>query len=155
MYIVDYIIQSSAKCAMAQKALENKSQAFSSPEVTVEPNNFKSLLADNKSNPHKESISAEFLSDIKSDIPMIYSSEAMKEAFCKRKWSTNKPSTSRKQSKKIRTNAKFLERMSKPTRLYLLRDNDFATRVKHKEIKQISKRELDFGVLFPELCTVL
>ena len=70
MCIVSYITQSSAKCAMAQEVLEDRSQASSSSEVTVKPDNSKNLLANNKSNPRKESISAEFLLDAESDIPV-------------------------------------------------------------------------------------
>ena len=154
MCIVGYVIQSFAKRAMAQKALEDRSQASSSPEVTVEPDNSKSLLANNESNPRKESISAEFLSDTEDDIFVIYSSEAMKKASRKCKRSTKKLSTTKKRSKKIKTNAKLPEKTSKLTKLYFLRDNDLATRVKREEIKGISKRKSVFGASSFELCTV-
>ena len=153
--IVDYITRSFAKCAMAQKALENRSQASSSPEVTIKPDNSESLLANNKSNPCKKSISAESLSDTESDIPVIYSPEAMREASRKCKQSANKSGAAKKRSKKIKTDAKLPEGTSKPTRLHLLRDDDLATRVKREKIKRISERESVFDAPFFELCTVL
>ena len=140
---------------MAQKILENKSQASSSSEMTVKPDNSKSLLANNKSNPRKKSISAEFLSDTENDIPVIYSPKAMREVFCKHKQSINKLNTAKKQSKKIKTNAKLLKETLKPTKLHLLRNNNLATRVKHEKIKWIFKRELVFGTTFFKLHTVL
>ena len=155
MCIVGYVTRSSAKRAMAQEALEDRSQASSSPEVTVEPDNSESLLANNESNPRKESISAESLSDAESNIFMIYSLKVMRKAFRKCKQSTNKPSTAKKWSKKIKTDAKLPEGTSKPTRLHFLRNNDLATRVKCEKIKQISKRESVFGALSFELCTIL
>ena len=155
MCIVGYVTQSSAKRAMAQEALEDRSQASSSPEVTVEPDNSESLLANNESNPRKESISAESSSDTESDIPVIYSPEAMREASRKRKRSANKSGAAKKRSKKIKTDAKLPEGTSKPTRLHLLRDDDLATRVKREEIKRISERESVFGAPSLELCTVL
>ena len=78
------------------KTFEDRSQASSSLEVTVEPDNSKNLLANNKSNSRKESISAESLSDMEIDILMIYSPETMREAFRKRKQSTNKSSAAEK-----------------------------------------------------------
>ena len=153
--IVGYITQSSTKRAMVQKVFEDKSQAFSSPKITIEPDNSESLLANNKSNPRKKSISTEFLSDTENDIPVIYYLETMRNASCKYKQSTNKLSAVKKIVKKIETNAKLLERMLKPTRLYHLKNNDLATRIKCEEIKQISKRKLVFGASFFELCTVL
>ena len=114
------VTQSSAKCTMAQKVLEDRNQAFSSLKVIVKSDNSKNLLANNKSNSYKEVISAEFLSDIESDIPMIYSFEAIREAFCKCQQSTNKSSAIKKQSKKTKTNAKLPEKTLRPTRLYLL-----------------------------------
>ena len=45
--------------------------------------------------------------------------------------------------------------MSKPTRLHLLRNDNLATRIKREEIKRISEKELVFGTLPLELCTVL
>ena len=61
----------------------------------------------------------------------------------------------KKRSKKIKTNAKLPEGTLNPTKLHLLRDNDFATRVKREKIKRISERELVFGAPFLKLCTVL
>ena len=133
--IVNYITRSSAKRVIAQEALKDRSQAFSSLEMIVKPDSSESLLANNKSNLRKKSISAESSSNIESDIPVIYSSETIRKAFHKCKQSTNKPSAAKKWLKKIKTNAKFLEKMLKPTRFYLFRDDDFATRVKHEEIK--------------------
>ena len=78
MCIVGYVTQFSAKRATAQEALEDKSQAFSSPKVTVKPDNSESLLANNESNPYRKSISAESLSDTESNIFMIYSPETIK-----------------------------------------------------------------------------
>ena len=153
--IVGYVTQSFAKYAIAQKVLEDRSQASSSSEVTVEPDNSESLLINNKSNPRKESISAEFLSDAESDISVIYFSKMMREVFCKRKRSANKLGAAKKRSKKIKTDAKLPERTSKLTWLYFLRDDDLATRVKREEIKRISERESIFGALSFELCIVL
>ena len=153
--IVGYVTQSSAKHVIVQKALEDRSQASSSPEVTVKPDNSESLLANNESNPRKESISAESLSDVESDIPVIYSLEAMREVFRKCKQSTNESSAAKKRSKKIKTNAKLPEETSKPTRLHLLRDYDLATRIKHEKIKRISEKESIFAIPFFELCTIL
>ena len=79
----------------------------------------------------------------------------MRKASRKRKRSTNKLSAAKKRSKKIKTNAKLLEKMSKPIKLYLLKNNDFATKVKCEEIKEISETELIFGALFLEFYTVL
>ena len=79
----------------------------------------------------------------------------MREASCKRKQSANKLGAAKKRSKKIKTDAKFPEGTSKPTRLYLLRDDDLATRVKREEIKQISERESVFGAPSLELYTIL
>ena len=155
MCIVDYVTRSSAKYAIAQEAFENKSQAFASPEVTVEPDNSESLLANNESNPCKELISVKSLSDTESDIPVIYSPEAMRKASRKCKWSTNKPSATKKRSKKIKTNAKLPNGMSKPTRPHFLRDNDLATRVKREKIKRIFEIKLVFSALSLKLCTVL
>ena len=53
--------------------------------MTVKPDNLKSLLTNNNSNLHKKAISAEFLSNTKSDISVIYFFEAMKKILCKRK----------------------------------------------------------------------
>ena len=94
--IVDYITQSSIKCVLAQEALKDGNQASSSPEMTVEPDNSESLLTNSKSNPHEELISAKSLSDIKSNILVIYSSEAMRKASRKCKQSTNKSSAAKK-----------------------------------------------------------
>ena len=105
--IVGYVTQSSAKRAMAQKALENRSQVFSSPEVTVKPDNSESLLANNKSNSRKESINAEFSSDMKSDIPMIYSFETIRKASSKRKRSTNKSSDAKNSQKRLKPMQSF------------------------------------------------
>ena len=96
MCIVGYIIWSSTKHAKAQKALDNRSQTLSNPEVTVKPDNSKSLLANNELNSCKKSISTEFLSDTESDIPVIYFFEAMREVFRKCKQSTNKPNAAKK-----------------------------------------------------------
>ena len=83
MCIVSYITQSSTKCDIAQKALENRSQAFSSSEMTVKPGNSENLLANNNSNSHRKPISAKPLSDTESDISVIYSLKAIKKASCK------------------------------------------------------------------------
>ena len=136
---------------MSQEVLEDKSQAFSSPKVTVEPDNSESLLANNKSN----SISAEFSSDAESNIPVIYSPEAIRETFCKCKQGANKSGAAKKWSKQIKPEAKLPKRTSKPTRLHLLRDDNLATRVKCEEIKWIFERESVFGAPSLELCTVL
>ena len=95
---------------MAQKALEDKDQVFSSPEVTVEPDNLESLLTNNESNLRKKSINAKSSSDTESDIPMIYFPEKMIKVFCKCKQNTNKSSAAKKQSKKIKTDAKLLKK---------------------------------------------
>ena len=60
---------------MAQEAFEDRSQASSSPKVTVEPDNSESLLANNESNSYKESISAESSSDTENNILVIYCTE--------------------------------------------------------------------------------
>ena len=91
---------------------------------------------------------------MESDIPMIYSPKAIGKAFYKCKRSTNEPSTA-KNGQKIKTNANFLEKMSRSTKLHLLRDNDLITRVKYEKIKQIFEKNWIFGALFFELYTVL
>ena len=108
--IVSYVTQSSAKRAMAQEALENSSQAFLSPKLTVKPDNSDSLLANNESNLCKKSISAESLSDTKSNISVIYSFKAMKKASRKCKQSTNKSNAVKKKLKKIKTKVKLPEK---------------------------------------------
>ena len=123
--------------------------------MTVEPNNSKNLLVNNTSNLYKKPISAKFLSNMESDIPMIYFPEVMRKASCKCKQNTNKSSAAKKRSKKIKTNAKLSERMSKLNKLHFLRDDDLATKIKHEKIKQISKKELVFNAPFFKLCTVL
>ena len=155
MCIVNYITQSSIKYAIAQEVLEDKNQAFSSPEVIIEPDNSKSLLTNNESNICKKSISAESLSNTESDIPIIYFPEAMRETFCKRKWSINKLSAAKKKLKKNKIDAKLSEKMSKPTKFYLLRDDNLATRVKCEEIKRIFEKKLIFSALFLKLHTIL
>ena len=45
--------------------------------------------------------------------------------------------------------------MPKPTKFHLLRDDNLATRVKHEEIKQTSKKESVFDILSFEFHTVL
>ena len=81
--IMNYITQSSIKYTIVQKVLEDRHQVSSSSEMIVKPNNSESLLANNKSNSYKYIISSEFLSDIESDIFIIYFPKAMKKAFCK------------------------------------------------------------------------
>ena len=54
IYIMDYIIQFSTKYAIAQKVLENRSQTFSSLEMTVKSDNSKSLFTNNKLNSYKK-----------------------------------------------------------------------------------------------------
>lgn len=100
-------------------------------------------------------ISAKFLSDSESDIPMIHSPESMKKTSCNRKQSTNNTDTTTKQLKKIKTNAKLPEETSKPIKLYLLRNDNLAVRVRCEEVKRISEKESIFGSPFFELCTVL
>ena len=79
----------------------------------------------------------------------------MRKAFRKRKRSINKLSAAKKWSKQIKTDAKLLEKTSKPIRLHLLRNNDLATKVKYEKIKQIFEKELIFGTPSFELCTIL
>ena len=92
---------------------------------------------------------------MENDIPVIYFPEVMRKAFRKCKQSTNKPITAKRQSKKIKTDAKLSKKTSKPTKLYILRDDNLATRIKREEIKQISEKKSVFGAPFLELCTVL
>ena len=96
MCIVNYVTQSSTKHAIAQNAFENRNQAFSRSKIIVEPNNLESLFANTKSNLHKKSIKTESLSDIASDISIIYSSKVMKKASCKCKWSINESNAAKK-----------------------------------------------------------
>ena len=56
---------------------------------------------------------------------------------------------------KIKIDAKLAEKISKPTRLHLLRNNDLATRIKCEEIKRISEKKSGFGALSFEFYTVL
>lgn len=79
----------------------------------------------------------------------------MKKVFYKCKQNTNNISIAKKQSKKIKTNAKLPEKILKPTKLYLLRNNNLAIRVRYKKVKQIFKKELIFDFLSFELCTIL
>ena len=67
----------------------NRNQVFSNPEIIIELDNSKSLLTNNKSNPYRNLINIESLSDTESNISIIYSFEVMREAFCKYKWDTN------------------------------------------------------------------
>ena len=102
-----YVTQFSAKYAMAQKALKNKSQAFSSSEVIVKPDNSESLLANNKSNPRKELINVESSSNMESDLPVIYFFEAMRKTSRKCKQSINKPSATKNGQKRLRPMQSF------------------------------------------------
>ena len=81
--IVSYVTWSFIKCVIAQKSLENRNQAFSSSEVTVESDNSKNLFANNKSNSYKELINAKSLSNTESDISVIYSFKAMRKTSYK------------------------------------------------------------------------
>ena len=92
---------------MAQKALEDRSQASSSYEVTVNPDNSKSLLANNKSNPYKKSINAKALSDTESDILVIYFPKTMRKIFRKCKQSINKPSATKNGQKRLKLMQSF------------------------------------------------
>ena len=86
---------------------------------------------------------------------VIHASEVEKKASCKRKRSAHNAGTAKGRFKKIWTKAKLPERLSKPTRLHLLKDKGLLTRASCQEIKAISEQELVFGSPSLELRTVL
>lgn len=122
--IVNYVTQFSIKCFIAQKISKKGNQAFSSLKVIVRLDNLKSLLVNNKSNPHKQVVSNKSLLNSKSDISIIYSPELIRKVFHKCKQDTNNTNTAQKQSKKIKTNTKLPKKISKSIKLYLLRNDN-------------------------------
>lgn len=94
--IVNYIMQSFIKHIMAQEISKERGQALSSLKVTIKPNNSENTLANNKLNSHKQVISAKFLLDLESNIPVIHFSKSIRKVFCKRKQGTNNIGTVKK-----------------------------------------------------------
>ena len=139
IYIVSYITCLSSKRVIAQNASKESSEISEKPEVNIELDNSESLL--DKLVSHKSIVGNNFLSVPESELPVIHSPEAVGRISKKCKQNVEELDASKRQSKKIRTEAKLSEVTSKPTRLYLLKNDDLALQVDCQEIKMIFKKE--------------
>ena len=139
IHIVNYVTCLSSKRIMAQNISKESSQISEELEVNIKPDDLENLL--NKPVSHKSIVGNNLLSVLESELPIIHSSEAAKRAFKKRKHNAEELDALKHQSKKIRIKAKLPEMMSKPSRLYPLKDDNLALQVDRQEIKAISKKK--------------
>ena len=154
-YIVSYVTRSSSKRKSAQAALKEEGQTPKSLEENTGSDTLESLPGNLLKVSHKTHVDFGTSLGVGSNVPVIHAPEAEKRASHKRKRSACNASAAKGWSKKIQTEAKLPERLSKPTRLYLLKDKGLLAQASRQKIKAISERELVFGSLSLELRTIL
>ena len=154
-YIVSYVTRSSSKCKLAQAALREEGQTPKSPEENTGSDTSESLPGNSLQVSHKSHVDSGTSPGLGSDVPVIHAPEAEKKASRKRKRGVRDSGAAKGRSKKIRTKEKLPEGLSKPTRLYLLKDNGLLARASRQEIQAISARESVFGSPSLELRTIL
>lgn len=141
MYIMSYITHLSAKCIQTQKISKKDSQASKKPEANLELDYSESLL-NLETSLELNSLNSDknLLPDLENKLLVLHSPNPKKEVFSKYKQSAPDKSTATRKSKKIQTKMKQLKVTSKPTWLYLLKDDNFLAQIKCEKIKSISEK---------------
>ena len=151
---MSYVTCLSSKRKLAQAALREKSQTPKSPEEKTGSDTSKSLPGNLLKVSHKFYVNSSTSPSLEGDVPVIHTLETEKKTSCKRKQGARNAGAAKGWSKKIWTKAKLLKKLSKLTKLYLLKNKGLLAQVRQK-IKTISEQKLVFGYPSLELYTVL
>ena len=152
LYIVGYVTRSLKNRKMAQGNSEESGQAPKEPEVNSEPATAESQLG--TIDPHEADVD-DNSTDLEGELIRARPSGSLKPTSRKQKRGSEETDKVGRRSKKIRTESKFPGITSKPTRLYLLKNNNLVDRVARQDIKAVSVQESVFESPSFELRTVL